>query len=58
MKDEGVDIEDRHLDVLRYYLMRRPQKPKPQEEESAVKRDKERRIRKLRNACRARNLRV
>ncbi len=50
--------DDHALDELRYYLMRRPQKPKPQEEESAVKRDKERRIRKLRNACRARNLRV
>ncbi|MCI9010317.1 MAG: hypothetical protein HFE27_03955 [Clostridia bacterium] len=40
--------DDHAMDELRYYLMTRPKNVPPQPEESAVKRDKEKRIRALR----------
>ena len=45
--DAPVKRDDHAMDELRYYLMSRPKNAPPEEEESAVKRDKERRARKL-----------
>ena len=45
--DAPVKRDDHAMDELRYYLMSRPKNAPPEAEESAVKRDKERRARKL-----------
>lgn len=46
MKDEGVDIEDRHLDELRYYIMTRPRPPEREREIPPILNDKMRRLRR------------
>lgn len=50
--DAPVKKDDHAMDELRYYLMTRPKHPPPAEEENAVRKDKERRIRRLRRAGR------
>lgn len=45
--DAPVKRDDHAMDELRYYLMSRPKNAPPEAEESAVKRDKEQRARKL-----------
>ncbi len=52
--DAPVKRDDHAMDELRYYLMSRPKNAPPEEEESAVKRDKERRARKLMRSKRSR----
>ncbi len=52
--DAPVKRDDHAMDELRYYLMSRPKNAPPEAEESAVKRDKERRARKLMRAKRTR----
>ncbi len=52
--DAPVKRDDHAMDELRYYLMSRPKNAPPEEEESAVKRDKERRARKLMQSKRSR----
>ncbi len=52
--DAPVKRDDHAMDELRYYLMSRPKNAPPEAEESAVKRDKERRARKLMRSKRSR----
>lgn len=52
--DAPVKRDDHAMDELRYYLTSRPKNAPPEAEESAVKRDKERRARKLMRSKRSR----
>lgn len=47
--DTPVKRDDHSMDELRYYIMSRPQPPKQSVEKTEVQKDKERRMRKLRN---------
>ena len=47
--DAPKKVDDHCLDALRYYLMSRPKKPVPIVEKSIIQKDKERRVRALKN---------